>query len=667
MRGINIFNPVDIDRDYYLKAIDYAIKNGIDHIQINGPIHNPLKGNIDGMTFYQKYSRFNGVKDLDYVNYCLKVVNECLSVSHNAGIHTFMWHHELELPAGFEEAYPETLNSDGDIEVSHPIVKDFLQNKIEDFFRAYPKMDGIVLTLHETRIPILRLKNQKLSKTERVKYVTEILYNACKNLNKELIVRPFASIEEDYENMAKAYSEISDELVVMDKWTQFDWSLCLPDNKFFAKIHNPLIVETDIFGEYFGKGKLPVFLKDHIVHKYAYCKKFKPVGYCSRIDRAGVNAFDTVNEVNYVIMHAVTSGKNVDEAIDEFFNNRYGEYGDCVKELMQDTEEIQKQIFYINGYYFTELSRFPSVNHSKNHFYFEIMRDNYSIKSDEWYIPQNYERGSIESLIREKQTAAGKSKKLYDKVKALKGKIADSLYIDLFNKFCNLYYVAKIWQQLLNVYIYYVKALETSAKHEKEFYNSIDRLLMLKEESSRELKSDFYCMMGDSGTGVSAVKDVIADFVSDIRQSYETEKREICERESGLTDYIICGGALEGHNLRKEVNFSDTGLDKNGLYRIAGTSRGKAWSTVNAHGWFAYEIKVKPNAKNTIRIKVGSDSEKLNFKLTVDGVEHTVKQDIKACVTLEYGYIESAGKDSIEIRFDKISAAVPMIYFVKIN
>ena len=32
-------------------------------------------------------------------------------------------------------------------------------------------MSGIVLTLHETRIPLLKLKNQKLEKVERVKYI----------------------------------------------------------------------------------------------------------------------------------------------------------------------------------------------------------------------------------------------------------------------------------------------------------------------------------------------------------------------------------------------------------------------------------------------------------------------------------------------------------------
>ena len=103
---------------------------------------------------------------------------------------------------------------------------------------------------------------------------------------KELIVRPFASIAEDYEMMAKAYEEISKDLVVMDKWTQFDWSLCLPHNKFFEKIkNNPLIVETDIFGEYFGKGNLPMYLYDHIKEKYEYCPKYNPIGYCSILNK----------------------------------------------------------------------------------------------------------------------------------------------------------------------------------------------------------------------------------------------------------------------------------------------------------------------------------------------------------------------------------------------
>ena len=73
MNGINIFNPVEIEKEYYLKVIDYAIKNGIDFFQINGPIHNPIKGNIDGMTFYRKYAQFNKSKDLGYIQNTINI------------------------------------------------------------------------------------------------------------------------------------------------------------------------------------------------------------------------------------------------------------------------------------------------------------------------------------------------------------------------------------------------------------------------------------------------------------------------------------------------------------------------------------------------------------------------------------------------------------------
>ena len=198
VRGINILNPVDVDRDYYLKAIDFAIENNYNHIQLNGPIHDFKRCNVDGMTFYKKYAQFNYEKDEEYINYCLEVVNECLEKSHKAGIKTYMWHHELDVPSDFTSAFPEILNDSGDVEITHPLIKDFVENKLKDFFNAYPLMDGIVITFYETKIPLLRLKNQKLSQQERMEYVTNILYQTCKSMGKELIVRLDATLEGDY-------------------------------------------------------------------------------------------------------------------------------------------------------------------------------------------------------------------------------------------------------------------------------------------------------------------------------------------------------------------------------------------------------------------------------------------------------------------------------------
>ena len=162
IKGVSFLNPVEVDGEYYNFVAYYALKNGYNHIELIGPTHDGVKGNIDGMVYLKKYSKFNGVKDKNYVNYCLKCVNEATKKVAEAGAKSYFWHHELDLPNGFKEEYPETLNDFGDIEVTHPIVKDYLENRIYDFFESYPYMHGITLTLHETKVPLLKLKNQKL-------------------------------------------------------------------------------------------------------------------------------------------------------------------------------------------------------------------------------------------------------------------------------------------------------------------------------------------------------------------------------------------------------------------------------------------------------------------------------------------------------------------------
>ena len=668
IKGISTLNPVDVKRDYLMFTVDYAIKHGFDHYQLIGPIHDGVKGNIDGMTFAKKYAQFNGEKDAEYVNYCLEAVNEALEKLASAGIKSYMWHHELDLPAGFNAAFPEALNADGDIEVTHPTVKDYLENKIKDFFESYPKMHGIILTLHETKVPLLKLKNQKLDKIGRVKYVTEILYNTCSSLGKELIVRPFASIEEDYEMMTKAYEEISRDLVIMDKWTQFDWSLCLPSNKFYSKIKkNPLFVETDIFGEFFGKGRLPLMLREHIISKFAYCEKFSPVGYVSRIDRAGRDPFGEVNEVNLNIMHAVMSGEDVDGKIDEFFRDKYGELGAAVREIMEPTEDILKKIIYLKGYYYSQLSLFPNLNHCKNHFYFEMMKDEFRLASGEWFIPIGWERGTLESVLTEKASAVTGSEELLEKLMVLEGRMPRDDYNSLYVKFKNLELSAKIWAALTDVFYNYAKFFELSdTAYEIRFREAVARLDALNSAGKSSLGDDFYCISGDALDGAGKF-ELIPIFTDEVIKSFETERatNENLLSEK-LYDYIICGGGSEGHALMKEVNFSDTLIRDGELCRIPGNKRGAEWSTINAHGWFGYELSVKPNCENKIEIKIGSFTDTLEVKITLGDEVTELREPCSGKRTVELSYIARKEK-SVRIRFDKISGSTPCIYNIKVK
>lgn len=668
VKGISIVNPDEVEREYLLRCMRYAVKYGYNHVQITGPIHDGVKGNLDGMTPSRKYAQFNNEKDMDYVKLCMDVVNEALEITHAAGVKTYMWHHELDLPYAFGKAFPEVLNENGDIEVSHPLVKDYLEHKILDFFAAYPKMDGVILTLHETKVPLLKLKNQKLDKIARVKLVTKTLYDACKALGKELIVRPFASVAEDQQMMLKAYEEISPEMQVMDKWTKFDWSLSLPDNDFFKEITgNPFIVEGDIFGEYFGKGKLPIMFREHIVHKYHYCNQFPHHGFVLRIDRNYSHPFDSVNESNLIVMYALLNNKNVDEELDKFFAERYGKAAKAVREIMEKTEENQKKIFYLNGYYFTQGSNFPQVNHSKNHFWFEIMKENCQIASGEWFIPIGWQRGSIQDLLQEKEEAATEATQLFDAIKALQGQMDETEYQKLYVKFRNLDLVAKLWKELAYTFHSYTKYFETGdATYESKLKAHVQNIDAINAEGKAELGEAYYNFHGSCGH-LENVQNTNTDFSSELLACFEAEKRAFAQmqQQTDLVDYILCGSAYEGHKLMKEVNFSDTLLLDGKQCRIPGNQAGMKWSQINAHGWFSYEVKTIKGKDNQIALTFKSATDTLSVQITIGDQVYTVKEKLDGEKT--YTFTHKANADSVRIRIDRIDANTPLLYTVTVK
>ncbi len=667
IRGISVSNPVEVKKEYLLHTVDYAIKHNLNHIQFIGPIHNPVKGNLDGMILYRKYSQFNEGKNLPYIMQAADAIHAACKRAKLHGIKTYVWHHELELPHNFNEVYPECTNSGGDIEVTHPRVKDFLEHKIKDFFHAYSDMHGIILTLHETNVPLLKLKDQKLDKIDRVKYVTQILFEACRALGKELIVRPFASIEQDYEMMTKAYEEVSCDMMIMDKWTQFDWSLTLPHNAFFKKIKkNPLLVEGDVFGEYFGKGHLPIMLRRHLAEKFSYCEDFSPRGYVARIDRGGYHPFGSVNEVNLAITAAYMNQEDPDAAIDMFFQEKYPQAAEEVKALMEETEDVMRQIFYLNGYYFSELSYFPALNHCKNHFYFEMMRENYDIASDEWFIPRNWSRGTLNELLVEKSKGASKAGELFERLLALKSRIDKQQYQKLWVKFCNLKYAAEIWEVLTQLFIDYVQYFETrSETHELDLHQHLALLLEKNKQGKELLGEQFFCAIHEGKPEQRPVED----FYEILLQNFELEKKaySVMEDQEDTLDFVICGGGTEGHRLQKEVNFSDTMIHQGSICRIPGSLRGRGWCSVNAHGWFSYEIEVTPNAENQIEIEMGSLDETLDVSVDIAGENHVVQDCTEAKQTYRFIYTERKGEDRVRIGFHKMSATLPCIFTIKVR
>ena len=160
--------------------------------------------------------------------------------------------------------------------------------------------------------------------------------------------------------------------------------------------------------------------------------------------------------------------------------------------------------------------------------------------------------------------------------------------------------------------------------------------------------------------------DPVPLFVKEVQASFyrERETTAVLEKQ-GLTDFIVCGGGKEGHKLQKEVNFSDTYILEDGVCRIPGTNRGKAWSTVNTHGWFSYEIAVQKEKENEIEIVAKGSDGKLDMSVDIDGQKTEIRQNAEGKTSVKLRYLAKAS--TARIRIDRISANTPFIYEIKVK
>ena len=113
-------------------------------------------------------------------------------------------------------------------------------------------------------------------------------------------------------------------------------------------------------------------------------------------------------------------------------------------------------------------------------------------------------------------------------------------------------------------------------------------------------------------------------------------------------------------------NFSDT-LMRDGLpFRIPDNRAGMKWSRITAHGWFSYEIKVKPNADNQICVVMDGYGGQLDVKIVLGDQEHIISEAISGKKEYRFSYHESNGCDTARIRVEKTTGNVPCIYTISV-
>jgi len=217
--------------------------------------------------------------------------------------------------------------------------------------------------------------------------------------------------------------------------------------------------------------------------------------------------------------------------------------------------------------------------------------------------------------------------------------------------------------------VHYTKHFELrNEDHAAKLEAALDRLLRLDEEARKVLGEHFYVwqLSHNPNASYTTAKEPVQSFVQDVQESFRLEKALHTRLAAeNLTDFIICGGGYEGHRIMKEVNFSDTYLRPDGICRIPGTYRGKSFSTVNAHGWFSYELKVKPGVLNTLIVTANGSEGHIDFDLTIGECTHEVRT--LSPEKTEFAFTFHPGEaESIRVRIDRITGHTPFIYEIKV-
>ncbi len=159
------------------------------------------------------------------------------------------------------EIYPDLINPDNEVDMSSGFIYEFIEKQIDELFELAPNLTGIELWIMERAvIKISRLKNQRISTDEIIANIVNTIHRHLEPRNCKLDVDLHTSGGETgtLHSLMNAARKHNDIFMSADN-TIGDYHLHLPFNKHLkeAAKRNPVIVNFDLNGEYWGKNFVP--------------------------------------------------------------------------------------------------------------------------------------------------------------------------------------------------------------------------------------------------------------------------------------------------------------------------------------------------------------------------------------------------------------------------
>jgi hypothetical protein len=385
--GIRAWSDPDGFEAVVRRAADEAEAYNINTLDLHDGAVPPGIGLVDLFTNYNRVPALNGLATLTYDGRQMETAQRaglqerfrdlCRHVKVR-GLRTHVWYHVLrDLPLEWLEAEPTMTRLEG------RRLWQVLGGILDDFLLAMPDVDAVTLSA-DRLLTGVRQAGVVLS-GERLRAVYQCAYESCRRHRRQLVVREVSNTDAEREAFLYAIAPLPPDITIMVKDAQRDWyHLDAPPNPMLYRLDNKsILLETDLFGEHWGRLEVPVCRPRQIHRAVRSWVNLPIIGAVGRIlvkdrpEAPTVHVFDTPGSANVEAFCRLLVDPWPDAAAEEadmdafdtriwidWLHKRYGGAASpYVIAALDRTPRICRLAFYAGGAYFQSHSYLPDPSH----------------------------------------------------------------------------------------------------------------------------------------------------------------------------------------------------------------------------------------------------------------------------------------------------------------
>jgi hypothetical protein len=588
----SILHVGHIDPDYVGRVLEAAPRYGVESIEVCGGCHGGLQG-LEGGIFYRDYPEIRFRLDAEAIAENIAALRAIGSLCHARGKPLYYWHREVCAPPGLIDVVPGLLDANGEFDLLGADYGLLLEQKLEEFFANVTEIDGIVLTLTEADYSVVHNSRPDLyPPAQVVRRLVEIFARVHKRLGRRFILRSFGSIEQDHVDLFAGALEASREWEVEmeTKVTPFDWHPFLPLNPWLRPMP-PLRagVEFDGMGEYYGPGVISSPCPDLVIKQFQYALAQGAERFAIRIDRHNYSALGTLQEVNLAAASMVLQDPEVtaEEVWHKWGRERWGEHCEELVEIFKQSMDVVKKSRYIDGnLIFHTFVISPSMEHLKVGGIFAVFTQQVPLSSqaDMWSMLSSRATPSRKALLAEKAEAVGIARGMLADFQRIEAGIPEEERGILRTDLDRHITVARLFEELCAAICAYFDAMETGGDERAKFLSRMEAALTFCDSVEDDLVRETHSI-------------AMAALLAALAQEFaaEADARRDWKMDSRVVDFVVCGGLLDEHRVRRYLHGSGTCL-------IGGRPARAIGNPVFPNGFLEYEMKV-PEAGGVLKIQ----------------------------------------------------------------